>query len=120
MVLVGENNLSSEMPLHLDKDDLLSCILTLGDVESGGATQYYSGKKIDKNNKLLHQVDFHHGQIQIGRYDEIIHGVQSWIGTRLTINFNIKIPLINHFENEGTSFYNKYVSSGYKDSLIVL
>ena len=108
------------MPLHLDKNDLLSCILTLGEIESGGATQYYSGNKIENNNKLLHTVEFDHGQIQIGRYDEIIHGVQSWIGTRLTINFNIKIPLIQHFKEEGSAFYDKYVCSGYKDSLIVL
>ena len=108
------------MPLHLDKNDLLSCILTLGEIESGGATQYYSGNKIENNNKLLHTVEFDHGQIQIGWYDEIIHGVQSWIGTRLTINFNIKIPLIQHFKEEGSAFYDKYVCSGYKDSLIVL
>ena len=120
MVLVGEDNISSDMPLHLDKNDLLSCILTLGELKSGGATQYYSGKKIKSNNELLHQIDFHHGQIQIGRYDEIIHGVQSWIGTRLTINFNIKIPLIQHFKEEGSIFYDQYVASGYTDSLIVL
>lgn len=120
MVLVGENNISSDMPLHLDKQDLLSCILTLGDVKSGGATQYYSGKKVNNNNKLLHEIEFVHGRIQIGQYDEIIHGVQSWIGTRLTINLNIKIPLIEHFETEGSAFYDKYVSSGYKDTLIIL
>ena len=120
MVVVGEDQISSDMPLHLDKNDLLSCILTLGELESGGATQYYSGKKIQSSNELLHNVEFNHGQIQIGRYDEIIHGVQSWIGTRLTINFNIKIPLIKHFEEEGSAFYDKYVLSGYRDALIVL
>ena len=120
MVLVGENNISSDMPLHLDKQDLLSCILTLGDVKSGGATQYYSGDKVNNNNKLLHEIEFVHGRIQIGQYDKIVHGVQSWIGTRLTVNLNIKIPLIQHFEMEGSSFYDKYVSSGYKDTLIVL
>ena len=88
MILVGENNISSDMPLHLNKNDLLSCILTLGELESGGATLYDSGNKIKSNNQLLHEIEFRHGQIQIGRYDEIIHGVQSWVGTRLTINFN--------------------------------
>ena len=82
--------------------------------KSGGATQYYSGNKISNNNTLLHQVEFEHGQIQIGQYNQIIHGVQLWVGTRLTMNFNIKIPIIQHFEKEGSAFYDKYVLSNLK------
>ena len=120
MVLVGETNMSYDMPLHLDKQDLLSCILALGDVESSGATQYYSGRKVNYNNKLLHEIEFVPGQIQIGQYDQIVHGVQSWVGIRLTINLNIRIPLILNFEPEGSAFYDRYVSSGYKNTSIVL
>ena len=102
---------------HIDEDDFLTCIVTLGGVMQGGNTNYYDGvtrfKKIQSLGKLQKTVPFAHGQIQIGNYSDIIHGVTPWVGDRVTLNFHIQISVINHFLVHGNSAYDGYRKKGF-------
>ena len=56
MILIGETNKRSYMKCHVDKDDVISCILTLGNPVNGGATKYYDGKNAKQIGKNILQV----------------------------------------------------------------
>ena len=48
MVIAGKfNDINNGIPPHLDEDDIISCIITLGSPNNGGNTDYYDG--INKN-----------------------------------------------------------------------
>ena len=51
LVLVAIHNVDSEMPPHLDPDDLISCIFTWGDLieGKGGSTFYMNGLRAGKD-----------------------------------------------------------------------
>ena len=79
------------IPIHIDSDDYVNAILTLGDIsEKDGNTVYYNGThKKNVGNECL-SVPFLHGRLQIGFFDKIFHGVKSWKGDRVTIGFRYK------------------------------
>jgi len=104
--------------IHLDEKDMISCILTLGNPVSGGNTQYYSGLNVKKSKSIIHEVEFEHGQIQISQFNKLVHSVSPWKGNRFTLNFNVKIPVVQHFQVEGSRYYKSYERSNYKDKLI--
>lgn len=119
MILIGELNNSGDMKLHIDKDDAISCILHLGEVKSGGNTMYYNGLRAGKNipvcnnGNLMHSVPFEHGRLQIGMYKDVVHGVSQWEGTRLTLDFNTKISVLNHYSLFGNYYINQFKDAGY-------
>lgn len=119
MIMIGEMKQNSNINLHVDKDDAISCILHLGKVTSGGSTNYYNGLKAGKNvptclnGQLVHSVPFEHGRIQIGFYKDIVHGVDHWEGPRITLDFNTKIGVLNHFCIYGNRYTNQYKQAGY-------
>ena len=50
MVIVGKwNETNIGIHPHLDDDDIISCIITLGSPNNGGDTDYYDGLK---NNRF--------------------------------------------------------------------
>ena len=86
MALIGDpidqnNTNSSSIPNHIDPDDVINCIITFGEINSGGSTNYYDGLEVGTNiskklnGKLIFSVPFIHGQLQLGQYKDIIHGV---------------------------------------------
>ena len=79
MILVCDFSGMGYIPLHTDKDIFINEILSIGDIEVlGGITVYFSDK--DKN-KVVHKlcnVPFRHGRIQIGYFDDVIHGSDHW------------------------------------------
>ena len=119
MIVIGELNKSTDMKLHIDKDDAIACILHLGKVSLGGSTNYYDGLKAGKNvpscmnGKLVHSVPFEHGRLQIGMYKDIVHGVDYWEGTRITIDFNTKLSILNHYSMFQTKYTNQFKDAGY-------
>lgn len=119
MIVIGKLDHNSEIVNHVDKDDAISCILTLGDITSGGATNYYDGLKAGTNvptymnGNLMHSVPFQHGRLQIGNYRDIVHGVSKWEGTRITIDLNTKIGILNHYCVYNNYFLNQYKEAGY-------
>ena len=102
---------------HIDKDDYLTCILTLGEVKKGGSTNYYNGivknESIQCIGNICKEVPFQHGRIQIGNYKEIVHGVSPWIGKRITINLHIQISVLNFFTQNGNESYDDYKKNGF-------
>ena len=45
----------------------------------------------------------------MGFFPEIIHGVAPWDGNRITLNFNFKQDVIDHFMETGDMFYHEYM-----------
>ena len=79
----------------------------------GGST-FYKGYKDKTQHSMIHQTEFQHGIIEIGAFDNIIHGVNDWnSGSRWSINFNFKNILLQHFITNGDIYYNQYVLDGY-------
>ena len=119
LVLVCIDNVNGEMPAHVDPDDLISCIFTFGELEDGGSTYYMDGLKSGKNvstifhGSIKHKIPFQHGRVQIGQFDSIIHGIEKWVGNRITFCFNVKKSIINHFYQFENNYYQQFVDSNY-------
>ena len=94
-------------PPHLDEDDVISYIITLGSPISGGDTDYYDGLKSNMFGVKQYLVLFKCCQLQIGCYNKIYHGVCSWHGNRITLNL-ISKKIVDHFQLYGKKYYKKY------------
>ena len=115
MIVVGNFKGSGVIPLHKDTDDYITALVSIGDSEIvGGNTTYYSGKDINMCGKKIYTIPFKHGRIQIGFFDEIIHGADQWKnGNRGVIDFSMKKKLLNHFQEYGMYYYSQYIADGY-------
>lgn len=111
---------TGEIPLHRDNKDIISCVVTFGTVEEGsGSTIFHDGIDDKQQGNEIYSLPFKHGRIQIGTYSEILHEVTKWRGDRLTMNFNIKAQIVDHFEVFGDYFYKQYESKDYPCELFV-
>ena len=91
LVIVGDINQNDNQILpHFDEEDIISCIITLGESRQGGETIYYNGKKRNSFGDIKMKIPFEHCRLQIGSFDKILHGVSPWVGPRITLNFNLK------------------------------
>ena len=79
---------------HLDDKDVITCIITLGDVLKGGSTVYYSGLKEKDPHEPDLSVSFGHGRIQIGSFSKVVHGVDEREGNQITLKFCTKFFLL--------------------------
>ena len=85
MVIVGKcNETNIGIPPHLDEDDIVSCIITLGSPNNDSDANYYDGLKNNMFEAEQISVPFKHCQLQIGYNSKINHGVCSWYGNRIT------------------------------------
>lgn len=116
MAMVGDTVLTKHngMNPHVDDKDLLSVVVTLGNVTSGGCTIYYNGTSENNKGKAIAVIPFQHGRIQIGNFSEIVHSVSGWEGNRITLNFNIKSHIVNHFREHSDFFYSQFVQSNFQ------
>ena len=97
--MVGKfNKVNNGIPPHLDEDDIISCIITLGSPNNGGDTDYYDGINNKMFGDIQISVPFKHCQLQIGCYHKIYHGVRSWDGNRIILNFKFEKNFIDHFQ----------------------
>ena len=129
MAMVGDVNTEGYINNHIDKKDLISGILTLGEKNiTGGSTQYFQQINLFEQNTpsrttmiLSQEVPFQHGRVQIGCFDKITHGVSKWSGgTRMTLNFNLKKPILDFFLSNEKEYYQIYEQSGYAQKALVL
>ena len=52
--------------------------------------------------------------MQIGYYDEVIHGTIEWFkGKRFVMNLSLQKKILTHFQTYGSEIYKHYVNSGY-------
>ena len=107
------------MPIHFDERDIISCVFHLGDVHSGGDTEYYDGNSSKKVGDCIYTVPFRHGTLQIGLFRNILHGVQYWEGQRCGIQVNIKKDVLKHFITYGNEYYNKFRATDYPQGPII-
>ena len=64
--------------------------------------------------KKIYTIPFKHGRIQIGFFDEIIHGSDKWEkGNRGVIDFSLKKKMLNNFQDYGMYYYSQYIANGY-------
>ena len=120
MIVVGDFSGEGEIPLHKDNDDHINAIVSIGDNNiDGGKTIYYSGLKMEDVGEKQRAVHFHHGRVQIGYFDDIIHGAEKWTnGNRCIINFCMKKKILNHFLKFGNKYYEQFVKAGYPHGLL--
>ena len=59
--------------------------------------------------KKCSSLPFKHGRVQIGQYDSIIHGIEKWIGNRVTFCFNVKRKVMEHFYQFDNNYYQQYL-----------
>jgi len=115
MSVNGDMNTSSSdgIKRHFDKEDEFNVVLHLGKSQ-GGSTLYYAAdnEKITAG-KPIKIIDFKHGQIQIGLFREVLHGVSKWTGPRGSINFAVKTKIVEHFKNHGMKYYSCLIKNGY-------
>ena len=125
MVVIGNTTIRKHdgIPKHLDKD-MITCIINFGVVDKGGgSTAFYNGSNSEnKFGKMVYEVPFEHGRIQIGFFCDIIHEVKPWNGNRMTFNLNFKLDVVEHFMDVGSLFYNEYKHHNFpsKDFVIKL
>ena len=117
-LLFHENDDPCQIPPHVDEQDLISCVLTLGSVDTNtqkvnGATVYYSDLGKNKGCFKMKEVEFKHGQIQITTFDKVLHGTNYFEQGRYTINANIKKGVIQHFRDHGNRYYQQFIDAGY-------
>ena len=117
--MLGHLEQGEGVPLHFDEKDIITALVHVGDVKQGGATTYYDGLSIKNKGKKIKEVEFRHGQIQIGCYNKILHGADNWIGPRLVFNFNIKVGILDHFLQEGDYYFNQYRTSGFPSGVFL-
>lgn len=113
MVIIGDGTPDRDISLHKDNGDLITCIITFGDISSGGSTQYF-----DNEGLLMMNIPFLHGRVQVGCFDEVNHMVPEWKGERTTFNFNIKKKVIDHFLKFGPDMYNQFEKSGFLNGFV--
>ena len=91
LVIVGDFVQSqNEIVSHFDEEDIISCIMNLGDPRYGGGTMYHNGLRPGTSSDIEVKTPFEHCRLQIGSFDKILHEVSPWIEPRLILNFNLK------------------------------
>jgi hypothetical protein len=91
---------------HCDGNDLVSIIITLGTADViGGNTVYYGGVSKKQLGDVLHSTNFVHGQYQIGPFESIYHGGETWTGSRVVISLFLNKQVLDHFRVHGDEFY---------------
>ena len=115
IILVGNfDDPVGDIPLHLDPEDHITALLSIGSpTVKGGSTLYYE-KHLDDNFILKKEIPFCCGNVQIGCYDKVLHGSQFWFGGyRGVINFSLQKKILRHFMKYGSIYYQQYIDAGY-------
>lgn len=123
MMSINGDQFSSKdgISAHFDKQDSFNVLLHVGNVKEGGSTRFYSGSSESDMGKMIMEIPFHHGYMQMGCFKDILHGTSGWKGDRCSINFAIKPLILNHFRKEGLKYYQHVIEANYdcKGLLIV-
>jgi hypothetical protein len=115
MIVVGGFDINSgDIPLHVDYEDHITALLSIGSpTVKGGGTLYYQNLN-DDTFELKLEIPFRCGNVQIGSYDKVLHGSQSWFGgMRGVINFSLQKRILSHFCKYKLKYYQQYIDAGY-------
>ena len=75
-------------------------------------------QKNDIGNEL-YSMQFQHGRIQVGFYQNVIHSVKPWVGTRCLIYFNLKEKVLEHFVKHDMKYYDNFMKMEYSNGTFV-
>ena len=103
----------NEIVSHFDEDNIISCIITLGEPRCGGGTMYYNGVTQVTSSDIENEIPFQYCRLQIGSFNKILHGVSLWVGPILTLNFNLKKKIVDHFKLFGNKHYGQHEKDGF-------
>ena len=103
---------------HMDKNDLISCTLYLGNNVTGGSLHFFDGCNEKIINDCVHCKDFVHGRIITGEFSKILHGAMDWEGNRVVFVFYICKKILKHFKSYGDMYYSRYQKLGYPKKYI--
>ena len=99
MIIVGSSNENhGQIPAHLDHDDYITALVSIGDKDMyGGSTCYYDGQSLNEYKKR-HEIKFRNLNVQTSYFDSVVHGSSPWNNNlRGAISFSLQKKLLNHF-----------------------
>ena len=70
--------------------------------------------------KRSHVLKHSHGRCDIGAFDKTLHEGSIWTGNRAVLLFILHKSIFIHFVNNGTRFYDKYISSKNKKNILMM
>jgi hypothetical protein len=120
---ISTNPDGNRLQSHLDKDDILTAVLTLGDKIDGGSTECYhqhtyQNKKRDPFRESL--VEFKNGNLQLGYFDKVYHSVRSWSGEeRYALNFIMNKSVYDHSDDYDDISYNQLIDRNFNSTGLV-
>ena len=123
MTLIGNLDIDGggSIKEHVDSEDIITALFHIGEPKNGGNTLYYNGIKKENKGNLVQSIEFQHGRLQIGFFNEIVHGGDSWEGRRGGINLNLKKNVLSFFEKEECQkYYNRYANDGWPTGYIAI
>ena len=109
---------SPGIPIHYDELDLFTALLHLGNASNGGSTKYFDGNTVSNIGNVTKTIDFQHGRIQIGFFNQVLHSADKWEGKRITINSNIKNNVFDFFKKYGMQYYHQYEEQNYPTKFV--
>ena len=96
-VIPSKNKDVNHIHLHMDCNDIISCVFFMGNDVDGGDSVFYDGKDSKNCNDYVHHEKFVHGKSITGEFSKILHGATIWKGFRITIVFDTNKKIYNHF-----------------------
>ena len=100
--------------------DLVSVIITLGKYIGGGDTVFYDGMKSTGFGSRAHILKHLHGRLVFGPFEKVFHEGTLWSGYRAVISFILTKEIFLHFFRHGNRFYNRYLNSVDKKSILMM
>ena len=92
MILLGKvGEKEGIIPIHVDEDDHITALLSIGSHKLVGGDTVYVETYPDDRVLLKKRIPFKHGNVQIGYFDGVLHGSLRWNGgERFVINFSLQ------------------------------
>ena len=119
-VIPSKNKDVNHVHLHMDRNDIISCVFFMGNDVDGGDSVFYDGKDSNNCNDYVHHEKFVHGKSITGEFSKILHGATIWKGFRLTIVFYTNKKIYNHFLTYGMHYYQNYKDMKHPSNFISL
>ena len=113
MTFMGSMSNGAEVPIHFDEKDVITALFHFGCVSENGSTDYFNGCSVKESGVVSKSIPFEHGRLQIGCYSKVLHRATAFVGTRGTLNFNLKLPVLEHFLKEGSMYFDQYKLCGF-------
>ena len=72
---------------------------------------FYDGENMNDIGKIAHVLKHSHGRCVNGAFDKTLHEGSIWTNHRSVLSFILNKSIFSHFVNNGTIYYDKYISS---------